>query len=158
MNNDERLQLQRMISENNVSDQTDLIRELKHSHLLRKDVNKLIELKAEYIEDLEKLKFEAMCECSFLHTYYYDIYNRILKDELDLSILYTFLDTLKKIEDGELDQHTASYEVGKLLKKIYVDSALRKAEKLEKENQVQKEILNDGMDIKWNTWRKVNKK
>ena len=33
---------------------------------------------------------------------------------------------LKRIEDGELDQHEGSYEVGKILKELYVDSALRK--------------------------------
>ena len=59
-----------------------------------------------------------------------DIYNKIRKDEIDMTILLKFLDVLKKIEDNELDQHEGSFEVGKLLKELYVDSALRKAEKL----------------------------
>jgi hypothetical protein len=49
-------------------------------------------------------------------------------------ILYRFLDVLRQIEDGELDQHEGSFVVGTLLKELYVDSALKKAEKLEKEN------------------------
>jgi hypothetical protein len=38
------------------------------------------------------------------------------------------LHILKLIEDGKLDQHTGSFEVGKLLKTIYIDSALKKAD------------------------------
>ncbi len=45
-----------------------------------------------------------------------------------------FLKTLKKIEDGEVDQHEGSYLVGELLKKIYVDSALRREKKLDEKN------------------------
>ena len=35
MNDKQRLQLQNMIKTNNVEDQTELIRNLKHSHILR---------------------------------------------------------------------------------------------------------------------------
>ena len=42
MDENQRLQLQKMISVNNVEDQTGLIRELKHSHILRDDINNLI--------------------------------------------------------------------------------------------------------------------
>jgi hypothetical protein len=44
---------------------------------------------------------------------------------------------LKKIEDQEIDQHEGSYEVGMLLKKIYVDSALKKANKLNENAKVE---------------------
>jgi hypothetical protein len=37
------------------------------------------------------------------------------------------------------DQHEGSFEVGKLLKKIYIDSALRKADKLDEANKEQEE-------------------
>ena len=36
---------------------------------------------------------------------------------------------LKKIEDGEWDQHEASVLVGSILKELYVDSALREDER-----------------------------
>ena len=45
MNNVERLNLQKMINENDVKDETDNIREKKHSLLIREDVNRFIELK-----------------------------------------------------------------------------------------------------------------
>ena len=133
MDDNARLQLQKMVNANNVVDQTELIRDLKHSVILRENINHLILLKSKY-HNQEELNIAAYAECSFLCTYYTDIYNKIRKDEIDLKILFQFLDVLKKVEDGNLDQHEASFEVGTLLKKIYIDSALRKAEKLDAEN------------------------
>ena len=49
------------------------------------------------------------------------------------SIMDKFIDVLEKIEDGELGQHEGANEVGKLLKKIYIDSALKQADKLDAE-------------------------
>ena len=42
---------------------------------------------------------------------------------------------LRDIEDGKLDQHEGSFEVGKILKSIYVDSALKRADNLEAEHE-----------------------
>ena len=47
-----------------------------------------------------------------------------------MAILFRSFDVLRDIEDGKIDQHEGAYEFGMLLKKIYVDSALKKAEKL----------------------------
>jgi hypothetical protein len=156
MNDDERLHLQKMITANNVEDQTNLIRNLKHSHILREDVNNLIMLKVKYPDDIEALNLEAMTECNFLFTYYTDIYNKIKKDEIDLKILFKFLDVLRDIEDGKLDQHDGSYEVGMLLRKIYVDSALRKAEKLNAETgESEPEYKGPQVEISWNQFKKM---
>jgi hypothetical protein len=62
----------------------------------------------------------------------------VRKDEIDITILNKFLDVLKQIEDGKLDQHEGSFLVGTILKELYVDSALKKAEKLNA-NQEQRE-------------------
>ena len=74
-----------------------------------------------------------MCvsRCNFLFTRYTDIFNKVKKDELDLSILNTFLNVLEEIETGKLDQHEASYKVGSILKQLYIDSALKKSEHLD---------------------------
>ncbi len=159
MNDKERLQLQQMISANNVVDQTQLIRDLKHSQILRDDINKLIMLKAKYIDDMEKLQLEAMNECFFLYSYYTDIFNKVKKDEIDLAILFQFIDVLKKIELGELDQHEASFEVGTLLKKIYIDSALKKAEKLNTENgQMEPVMKKPEVEISYKEFKQMQKK
>ena len=47
------------------------------------------------------------------------------------NIFNKFLDVLKRIEDGELDQHEGSFMVGTLLKELYIDSAIKKSEKLD---------------------------
>ena len=157
MDDKAKLHLSNMIQANNVSDQTEIIRELKHSSILRTNINDLITLKARYYNDEEKLHLEAMHECNFLFTYYTDIYNKVRKDEIDIAILFQFLDVLKKIEDGELDQHEGSFEVGTLLKKIYVDSALRKAEKLNKPNQDDdEEVIKPQVQISWKQYKKIN--
>jgi len=48
-----------------------------------------------------------------------------------LTILGQLLGVLKMIEDGKVGQHEASVEVGQLLKQIYIDSALKKSDKLD---------------------------
>lgn len=154
MDDKARLQLQKMIKANNVEDQTELIRELKHSHLLQNDINNLIMLKAKYRNNQDKIHEEGMSECGFLFTYYTDIYNKIRKDEIDLKILNQFLNILRRIEDGEIDQHEGSFIIGTLLKELYVDSALRKAEKL---NQDEPEIIQprEVVNISWRDFKKT---
>ena len=155
MDDNARLQLQKMIKANNVEDQTDLIRELKHSHLLQNDINNLIMLKAKYRNNQDKICEEAMNECSFLFTYYTDIYNKIRKDEIDLKILNQFLNVLRRIEDGEIDQHEGAFIVGTLLKELYVDSALRKAAKLNNSNEEETVVQREVVNISWKEYKKM---
>lgn len=159
MDENQRLHLQKMISANNVEDQTGLIRDLKHSHILRENVNNLVMLKAKYPDDADSLNLEAMSECNFLFTYYTDLYNKIRKDEIDLKILFQFIDVLAKIEEGKIDQHEGSFEVGTLLKKIYIDSALRKAEKLNAESdKMEPEYKGPQVEISWKQFKTMNTK
>jgi hypothetical protein len=137
MDENSRLKLNEMIKENNVTDQTELIRELKHSSIIRNETNRLLEILEEYPNSsFSELRVISMIDCNFMFSYYTDIYNRLLKKELDISLLYKFLDILETIENGEANQHEASFKVGSILKEIYVDSALKKSEKLDKENEL----------------------
>jgi len=158
MDDTQRLHLQKMIAANNVEDTTDLIRKLKHSHILREDVNNLVMLKAKYLNDPDQIHLEAMSECNFLFTYYTDIYNKIRKDEIDLKILYNAFDVLRDIEDGNIDQHDGAYKFGMLLKKIYIDSALKKAEKIDNEYGKENIIYETPVNIDWKQWKKLNYK
>jgi hypothetical protein len=156
MDDNQRLHLQKMIAANNVEDNTDLIRELKHSQILREDVNNLIMLKVKHQNDPDSLHLEGMSECNFLFTYYTDIYNKIRKDEIDLKILFQSLDVLKDIEDGKLGQHDGAYKFGLLLKKIYVDSALKKAEKLNADTgEKEKEFKGPQVEVSWVQFKKM---
>ena len=158
MDDNQRLHLQNMIAANNVEDTTILIRQLKHSHVLRDDVNNLIMLKAKYQNDPEKVHLEGMTECNFLFTYYTYIYNKIRKDEIDLKILFNAFDVLRDIEDGKIDQHEGAFTFGTLLKKIYVDSALKKAEKLNAQTDVSEtEYKGPQVDISWKQFKQMKK-
>jgi hypothetical protein len=136
MNNNERLNLQKMIDENNVVDCTNDIREKKHSSKIRADVQTMLTLKKKYarLALSNPDQFDKMCvsQCNFLFTNYTDIYNRVKKDELNLNILGELLNVLERIEKSQLDQHNAAFQVGKLLKEMYIDSALLKADKIDK--------------------------
>jgi hypothetical protein len=152
MNENEQLQLQKLIKMNNVEDQTQKIRKLKHSIQLREEINKLLLLKNEYKDDLEALTNVSIEKCSFLFTHYTDIYNRVKKDEIDIQMLMLFIDTLEQIENGEIDQHEGSFQIGKLLKNIYIDSALKKSEKLDKMYENREEIV-EPLNISWKQWK-----
>ena len=163
MSEEERLNLQRMINANDVQDQTEKIRETKHSDIIRKQVKELIILKSKYqrLAKSNPTQFEQMClsKCSFLFNNYTDIYNKIKKDEIDLNIFDKFLTVLKKIENGEVDQHEGSFMVGKLLKELYVDSALKKSEKLDmehKKNKKSEKKVPKPREISWKEYKDMN--
>tara|TARA_Y100000816_G_C25938477_1_gene489469 strand:+ start:158 stop:685 length:528 start_codon:yes stop_codon:yes gene_type:complete len=135
LNPQQRLDLNNLIKANETEDCTGDIRAKKQSVLIRNDVKQMVYLKQKYtrLASSNPNEFDAMCvnQCRFLFNNYTDLYNKIKNDNLDLKILERFLDILKKIEDGELNQHEGSYLVGKYLKELYVDSALRTQEKHE---------------------------
>lgn len=154
MDENSRLHLQKMIKANDVEDVTDLIRELKHSHVLENDINQLLLLKGKYRNDPDKIHEQGMQDCGFLFNYYTDIYNKVRKDEIDLTILNKFLNILRRIENGEIDQHDGAFLVGTLLKELYVDSALRKAEKLN-ENEPEPEKPRDKIKLSWKDFKNM---
>ena len=160
MDDKARLQLQNMIKENDVVDQTELSRQLKHSAIFKKEVNTLLNLKKKYPTDQDALNNEAMIECSFLFSYYTDLYNKIRKDEIDIQILWQFIDVLANIEEGKIDQHEGSFLVGTLLKKIYVDSALRKADMINQQHAEDEkpEPIVDPLPISWKEFKNARKR
>jgi hypothetical protein len=142
LNSQQKLDLASMIKANDTIDCTEEIREKKQSNSIKTDVDHLVFLKKKY-ERLRKsnpIEFDAICvkQCSFLFNNYTELYNKIKNDNLDLKILERFLSILKKIEDGELDQHEGSYLVGKHLKEMYVDSALKTKAKIETQERNRK--------------------
>ena len=146
LNNQEKLDLAALIKANESEDFTEDIRSKKQSSLIRTDVKQMVYLKQKY-ERLAKSnpgEFDKMCtsQCNFLFNNYTDIYNKIKNDNLDLNILDNFLTILKKIEDGELNQHEGSYLVGKHLKELYIDSALRNEKNKKQKIDVKKFLKN----------------
>ncbi len=138
MNDDEKEQLQKMIAANGTEDHTEILREIKHSSQIYQDVLTMMQLKREYprLAKSNPKQFDAMCvsRCAFLFKYYTDIFNRLKTGEIDLTLLFKMIRILREIEDGKMDQHEGSFEVGKILKSIYVDSALKRSENLDAEH------------------------
>jgi hypothetical protein len=63
-----------------------------------------------------------------------DFFDKVIKDEIDLRIMTRLLIVLKLIEDEKVDQHEGSVMVGKILKERYLDSAVKRADTLDKEH------------------------
>jgi hypothetical protein len=164
MNSMDRIQLEKMIQANDAADNTAQIRDLKHSALIQQDVGTLLNLKRDYarLAKTNPDQFDMMCvnRCTFLFNNYTDIFNKVKKDEIDLSILSKLLGVLKLIEDGKVGQHEASVEVGKLLKQIYIDSALKKSEKLDKQHDAKGDnatsTLPPAKKVSWTQYKKMN--
>ena len=158
MNKTEKLQLDKMIKENNVEDCTNDIREKRHSQKIRDDVKKMLKLmkSSARLRRRSETEFDDLLvkNCQFLFNHYTDIYNKVKKEEINLGTLWQFLDVLKQIENGKLDQHEGSHKVGKLLKTLYLDSAVRKADKLNHERESGEEARTEPKNISWAEYKK----
>ena len=162
MNKQERLKLNEMIKVNNTEDQTNKIRELQHSKKIKEDIEVMQRLKIRYqrLQQTNSAQYEQILskQCNFIFTNYTDIFNKLKKDELDLTILAKFISVLEKIENSEIDQHEGSYLVGKFLKELYVDSALKKSEALDRKNakydkERKDKVLQPKRSVSWKQYK-----
>ena len=161
----ERLDLQSLIKANDTDDCTEEIRNKKQSVLIRNDVKQMLYLKQKYsrLQKSNPQEFDKICisQCQFLFNNYTDIYNKIKSDLLNLNIFDKFLNILKQIEDGELNQHEGSYLVGKLLKELYIDSAMRNQERLDskdRKKKVQKKPIPPEKKISYKDYKTMHEK
>ena len=159
LSNSERLNLKKLINESDCENNTEHIRKVKHSVLIRDDIRKINNLKKTHndIMNSEPEKFKELCEseCSFLFNNYTDIFNKLLKDEIDLRIMTKLLMVLKMIEDNQVDQHEGSVMVGKILKELYIDSAQKRAENIDKEYEEQKPNYRESKNLSWLEYKKM---
>jgi hypothetical protein len=146
MNPNEVLKLNDMIKEGDCVDNTESIRQLKHSALITHNLNAILRIKKKYGNDIKELDTECLKECRFLFDNYTSIYNKLLRDQIDLKVFYKFLYYLKKIEDEELTFYQASYEIGTLLKNMYVDPIIDKEKEMRKSK-----------NISWDDYKNLNK-
>lgn len=159
LSNKERIDLKKLINESECENNTDNIRELKHSSKILSDVCILEKMKREKPVSLKNEDFIEDCKqrAEFLYFFYPDIFHKILKDEINLQILSKLLRVLKMIEDGDIDQHEGSAIVGKILKEMYIDSAVRHGENLDKEHESEKVKKEDGRKINWKQFKSLQK-
>lgn len=137
MDENSRLQLDNMIKEHGAIDYTEDIKLKKHSLKIFKDLTTFNSLNEEYnyLFNANFDKFEQICmtKCMFLFENYTNIFNKLIRREIDIDILNKLITVLKEIEDGESDQHNASFKVGNILKELYIDSALKKSKKIDEQ-------------------------
>ena len=156
MNQQERLDLKKLIKHHDYEDNTKGIRELKHSDAITNDIMKLERLKKDNADLLKnnESEFISLCqsECSFLFQKYTDIFNRIIKGQLDLGLMTQALVILKKIEKGEIDQQEGAVIMGKILHKIFVESALQY--KADESNDEVSKPINNGTNLTWSEYKK----
>lgn len=146
--------LDNLISEQNVSQTTDLIRKVKHSSKIKECVNGILSIKKNYSRlSYPKIEELAKSRHSFLLNNYNDIFFKVLKDEINISLLFNFISILEKIENGILNQHEASFQVGTILKKIYIDSTIKRNNKTDNSKKKKKKQKNK---LSFDEWSKKN--
>ena len=152
-------QLEKLLSNVQPIDNSDMIKNKKHSSVIRQEIENLILIKKENAH-LSPKELDEKCSssCFFLFKNYTQIYNLFVKKNLDFSIFDELLKNLEKIENGEISQHDASVKVGQLLKSIYIDNVVK--EKNENDLQYEKEKedikqkqLNSIKDISWKEFK-----
>ena len=143
-------------------DNTNKLRTAKHSMHIRMNINEIEKLRAEtgdlYKTNIEEFKNKCFQRNSFLYNNYFEIFNRVTKKEMNLLIMNEFLNVLQKIEEGEIDQHEGSVKVGELLKELYIDSALKRSNELDKENPKEGTSYKEAKSISWKQYKNMNTK
>tara|TARA_Y100000817_G_C16808436_1_gene523102 strand:- start:730 stop:1200 length:471 start_codon:yes stop_codon:yes gene_type:complete len=149
MNSTEKLNLDRLLEEYKPEETSKLIQKLKHSQLILKDVVRMeiFHKKFSRLKGTKTYQRRAEKTCSFIYKNYNNIFQRLLKQQLDYSILKKFLFVLKQIEDGKVDQHEGSRQVGVLLKNLFIDSVL-------KQKKSEKSPKKPKYNISWSDWSK----
>ena len=157
ISNEDRLNLKKLVDNSDCVNNTDEIRRLKHSMRIRDDVRRLEVIKKvnSNLRQNDIVKYEEICieKCRFLYDNYNEIFNKIVKDEIDLQIMSKMLVVLKMIEDEKVDQHEGSVLVGKLLAELYLDSAVKRADNLDKEHEHLKVAPVEGKKISWKEYK-----
>ena len=157
----DRLDLKKLLHEMNSEDNTKYIREIKQSARIHADVLDLVHLMRDQAtllrEQPSEFEAQARKKCTFLYEAYPDMFKKILVDEIDLTILTKLLQVLKMIEEEKVDQHEGSVLVGKILKELYLDSAVRHGDNLDKQRAEEKPIPESGKPLSWQEFKTKTK-
>ena len=134
-----RQHLDSLMRDEDVADATEQIRNQKNSPKIRGDLERLEQLRREYPRvSPETFRNMALTRCAFMYEHFPDILFKLIKQEVSVKIVMRFAEILGMIEIGELNQHEASFQVGTILKKIHIDSVLRREELIKQEEAEKK--------------------
>lgn len=140
MNPKEKEILSKMLKDSDFKDNSNDIKRNKHSIKIQQDINTYLSLKKTYSRlqqtNSNLFKQKIINQCNFLYTNYNNIFDKLINNQLDINILNKFIYFLKQIEDGKMDQNTASYEIGKLLKSHYIDKEISNNDHINNNNNI----------------------
>lgn len=148
----DKLNLSNLLKDYDGENNTNKIKQLKHSKYIRADVVTIEKLKIKYEnmrhKNYDMFKGICMKQAEFLYNNYTNIFHRLVRDTLKTEILFSFIETLKMIEDGKIDQHEASVSIGRLLKRLYIDQKVN-----EKEHKPKNKFLKPKNKISWEQFK-----
>lgn len=154
------LNMKALMESDDYVNNTDRIREIKHSESILVDIGKICELKQTHrkMKIIEEEKFKHLCQtsCPFLYNNYTDIFNKVINDELDMKMMVEFVQVLKQIEEGKIDQYDASVKIGTILKDMYVDSAMRRGEKIDEKHAAEATKFVEPRSLSWKEFKEKN--
>ena len=154
------IDLKDFLANSDYVDNTNKLREKKHGKLIKEAISDIEQIRSEtgelYKTDIELFKNKCTDKNIFLYNNYFDIFNKVCTKEIDLNIMEEFISVLRSIEEELIDQHEGSVKIGELLKRLYVDSALRKGENINKNNPTEVKVFKESKDISWKQYKKLN--
>ena len=154
------LDMKALMESDDYVNNTDRIRQLKHSENILEDIGKLCELRKKHpsMRMMDELGYVELCRNTtpFLYNHYTDIFIKVVKDELNMEMMVKFIFILKQIEEGVIDQYDASVKVGTILKEMYVDSAMRRGDNLDKLHESEAPKFVEPVKMSWSDFKKKN--
>ena len=155
------LDMKSLMESDDYVNNTDRIRELKHSENILEDIGKLCEIRKKHphMRMMDEMGYNELCRNTvpFLYNNYTDIFFKVVKDELNMEMMVKFIFILKQIEEGVIDQYDASVKVGTILKEMYVDSAMRRGDNLDKLHESDAPTFVEPVKMSWSEFKNKNK-
>ena len=154
------LDMKALMESDDYVNNTDRIRQVKHSETILENIGKLCELRKKHphMRMMDEQGYTELCRntAPFLFNHYTDIFNKVVKDELNMEMMVKFIFILKQIEEGVIDQYDASVKVGTILKEMYVDSAMRRGDNLDKLHESEAPTFVEPVKMSWSDFKKKN--
>ena len=94
-------------------------------------------------------------ECRYIYTKFPDVFDRVVKNDMNLDVFEKIVMILKMIEDGKVNQSEASALVGKLSQKLFFNGESTAAEQQQVE-KVEEEVVNTGLS--WKEYKRSQQK
>jgi hypothetical protein len=86
-------------------------------------------------------------ECKYIYTKFPDVFDRVVKNDMNLDVFEKIVMILKMIEDGKVNQSEASALVGKLSQRLFFQTSATQSATTQPVATVQEEV-NTGMSWK----------